>query len=62
LDEWNWPLIDAQLENEHLRSLGAESWPRAEFVRQIAQLVEAPEQAGSWTGRFGTLAASLLAA
>ncbi len=62
LRSWGWPLIDAQVENEHLCSLGAESWPRADFVQRIAQLVEAPEQAGSWTGRFGTFAASLLAA
>ena len=62
LRQWSWPLIDGQVENEHLRRLGAEAWPRADFMRQIAPLVRAPEQAGSWTGRFGTLAASLLAA
>lgn len=61
LHEWGWPLIDAQVENAHLRSLGAELWPRKDFVRQIARLVEVPEQVGNWTARFGTFPASLLA-
>lgn len=62
LDAWGWPLIDAQVENEHLRSLGAEAWPRADFVQQITPLVDVPEPPGSWTTRFGALPASLLAA
>ena len=61
LREWAWPLIDAQVENDHLRRLGAESWPRAEFLQRIAGLVAAPEQARSWTARFGELPAVLLA-
>ena len=62
LGEWGWPLIDAQVENEHLRSLGAESWPRAAFLERIAELVVAPECAESWTPRFGELPAALLGA
>lgn len=62
LREWGWPLIDAQVENKHLLSLGAESWPRRTFLERIAGLVEAPEPAHRWTGRFGELPASLLAA
>ena len=61
LHAWRWPLIDAQVENEHLRRLGAEAWPRTDFMRLIAPLAQAPEPAGSWTARFGTSAASLLA-
>ena len=62
LCEWGWPLIDAQVENEHLVGLGAESWPRAEFLRRIDGLVHIPESADSWTNRFGMLPATLLAA
>ena len=61
LHQWGWPLIDAQVENEHLRSLGAESWARADFMQQVGQLVASPQPTGSWTDRFGTLPVSLLA-
>lgn len=57
LASWEWPLIDAQVENEHLVSLGAESWPRPEFLRRTAELTALPEPRGSWTERFGTLPA-----
>lgn len=60
LHAWGWPLIDAQVENAHLLSLGAESWPRPRFLEAIASLVEAPGTAGSWAGRFGVAAASEL--
>ena len=40
---WGFPLIDCQLETEHLSSLGASLMPRAQFVREVARLVqEAP--------------------
>ena len=61
LCEWGWPLIDAQVENEHLVGLGAESWPRKDFLRRIAVLTAVPEPPGSWANRFGTLSATLLA-
>jgi len=62
LHEWAWPLIDAQVENEHLLSLGAESWPRAQFLAQVAALTARSEPPGSWSARFGVLPAHLLAA
>jgi len=61
LQQWGWPLIDAQVENPHLLTLGAQSWPRSEFLRQVAQLVVLPEEPGNWTLRFGVMAASSLA-
>ena len=61
LHEWGWPLIDAQVDNPHLRSLGAESWPRDRFLAQVAALVEAAAAPGSWAGTFGDLSASWLA-
>jgi leucyl/phenylalanyl-tRNA--protein transferase len=61
LRQWGWPLIDAQVENPHLLSLGAEICPRSEFLRQIASLTGMPETPGNWTLRFGVMAASSLA-
>jgi leucyl/phenylalanyl-tRNA--protein transferase len=61
LAEWGWPLIDAQVENDHLRRLGAESWPRERFLQAIASLVVADETPRHWTERFGALAGSSLA-
>ncbi|WP_159015820.1 leucyl/phenylalanyl-tRNA--protein transferase [Cognatiluteimonas profundi] len=60
LREWGWPLIDAQVENPHLDSLGAESWPRERFLREIAALTARNAPTGAWTGRFGELAAASL--
>lgn len=42
LDRWRFPLIDCQLETDHLRSLGAESMPRRKFVREVERLVKQP--------------------
>jgi leucyl/phenylalanyl-tRNA--protein transferase len=39
LERWDCPLIDCQLETEHLVSLGAESMPRRRFVSEIDGLV-----------------------
>ncbi|MEO8364847.1 MAG: leucyl/phenylalanyl-tRNA--protein transferase [Pseudoxanthomonas sp.] len=61
LRAWDWPLIDAQVENPHLLSLGAECWPRPEFLARIAQLTALGETPGSWTARFGMMQASALA-
>ncbi|WP_369975179.1 leucyl/phenylalanyl-tRNA--protein transferase [Xanthomonas bundabergensis] len=61
LREWGWPLIDAQVENDHLLRLGAERWPRVAFLEAIAALVADPAPPGPWTPRFGELAASELA-
>jgi leucyl/phenylalanyl-tRNA--protein transferase len=47
LDRWGFPLIDCQLETEHLASLGAETMPRREFVAEVRRLVTEP--AAAWT-------------
>jgi len=62
LCEWGWPLIDAQVENPHLLSLGAEMWPRQDFLSRMDALTTASEPAQSWTSRFGELPATRLAA
>ena len=61
LHDWGWPLIDAQVDNPHLRSLGAESWPRVDFIRSVERLVEAPGRPGPWTDGFGARPARALA-
>src|SRR5690606_1124444 len=43
LREWDWPLFDAQLDNRHLRSLGAEAWARPRFLAEVARLVAEPD-------------------
>jgi leucyl/phenylalanyl-tRNA--protein transferase len=61
LHDQGWPLFDAQLENAHLRSLGAEAWPRARFLAEMRSLAAMEAPAGAWTARFGTLPAAALA-
>ena len=55
LREWGWPLIDAQVESAHLRSLGADVWPRDAFMQAIAPLCDVPVPPGAWTEAFGRL-------
>lgn len=61
LQEWGWPVLDAQVENPHLISLGAESWPRDRFLTEVAQWVERPGKVGSWSDWFGEYPAQRLA-
>ncbi|MET0892798.1 MAG: leucyl/phenylalanyl-tRNA--protein transferase [Pseudoxanthomonas sp.] len=58
---WGWPLIDAQVENPHLLTLGAESLPRPVFLAWVQELTARPGTKGRWTDRFGCLPASLFA-
>lgn len=60
LCEWGWPLIDAQVENDHLHSLGGCLMPRETFLEQIDRLVDQPSPDGAWTHLFGVLAAASL--
>lgn len=49
LHGWGWPLIDAQVESEHLRFLGAQSMPRPRFLAEVANLTAENGQPGPWT-------------
>lgn len=60
LHDWGWPLIDAQVENDHLHSLGGCLMPRAAFLERVAELVDQPTPADGWAERFGLLPASAL--
>ncbi len=60
LHEHDCPLIDAQVENPHLMSLGARLMPRDAFMGQVGALVATPGLEGSWAARFGVRAAASL--
>lgn len=61
LQRQGWPLIDAQVENAHLLSLGAERWPRRRFLMEVERLAGAPEAPRSWRDEFGSMPATTLA-
>lgn len=61
LHAWGWPLLDAQVENPHLLSLGAVALPRHEFIAAVSRQVALPSPPGHWRERFGTLPAAELA-
>lgn len=61
LHGWGWPLLDAQVDNDHLQALGVELWPRSRFLQAIAPLVADDESAVSWTARFGERPGAALA-
>lgn len=60
LSDWGWPLIDAQVANPHLDSLGAEAWPRPRFLDAVATLTTLEGRTGSWAPAFGDRPASEL--
>lgn len=52
LQHWAFGLVDCQVTNPHLLSMGAIEMPRAEFNRHLARLVDLPGQTGNWRNRF----------
>ena len=49
LQQWEFGLIDCQMETAHLASLGARTMPRATFAARVAELVKLPHRSGPWT-------------
>ena len=49
LDAWAYALIDCQLPNPHLLSLGAELMPRDEFVERVTREVSESPDAHPWS-------------
>lgn len=49
LGEWGIDLVDCQVETPHLRSFGAEEWPRARFLHALGERVAGPTRLGPWT-------------
>ena len=48
LARWQFGMIDCQVPTEHLASLGAREVPRADFMQQLAELVNYPDLAHPW--------------
>ncbi len=57
-----FPLLDAQVDSAHLRTLGAFAMPRRAFAARIAGLVAEPACAGDWNTLFATIEPRRLAA
>lgn len=52
LDEWDFPIIDCQIESPHLQSLGAKDIPREQFLEYVRRSLQEPDRIGSWTSSF----------
>ena len=48
LRRWGFSFIDCQLSSPHILSLGAMEIPRAQFLRELAVALDAPDQLGDW--------------
>lgn len=48
LARWRFGMIDCQMATSHLASVGAREIPRAEFMRNLAKLVNYPAAHGAW--------------
>ncbi|OZA11664.1 MAG: leucyl/phenylalanyl-tRNA--protein transferase [Hydrogenophilales bacterium 17-62-8] len=49
LQQWEFGMIDCQMETAHLSSMGARTIPRTAFVTRLAELVNLPHRPGPWT-------------
>lgn len=58
LASWRIPLLDCQIHNPHLQSMGARVIPRDTFRRLTGHLVRQKRRIGSWTSYFEDLAPS----
>ncbi|MEO6228328.1 MAG: leucyl/phenylalanyl-tRNA--protein transferase [Thermomonas sp.] len=56
-----WPLLDAQVPNDHTRRLGVEVCPRADYLDALALLRDRAEVPGSWASEYGEYPVSTLA-
>jgi leucyl/phenylalanyl-tRNA--protein transferase len=50
---WGFPLIDAQVATPHTLAMGAEEWPRSDFLAVLARELAYPTRRGSWTVAAG---------
>lgn len=61
LAEWDMPLLDGQVESEHLASLGFKPIPRPRFLAELESLCFGAGRVGSWAEAFGAFPARALA-
>ena len=55
LREWQWPLIDAQVESTHLLSMGAKLIDRDNFIAQVTELTRLHTDIGTWSEQVGII-------
>ena len=48
LERWRFQIIDCQIPNDHLRSLGVQCMPRAKFLAALAANDESKTRHGTW--------------
>ena len=48
LHRWNIETIDCQVYTDHLARFGARAWPREDYLREVAKLVQLPSRLGPW--------------
>ena len=48
LIKWNFTLLDCQISNKHLVSLGAREISRSEFLAKLKKALTSPSRAGNW--------------
>jgi leucyl/phenylalanyl-tRNA---protein transferase len=48
LASWEFSFIDCQLHTDHLASLGAQEWPRREYLRRLEASMAQPTRRGRW--------------
>jgi len=54
LQRWSFGLLDCQVTNPHLLSMGAQEMPRHEFESRISSLVARPATSDHWQNSFET--------
>jgi leucyl/phenylalanyl-tRNA---protein transferase len=55
---WGFPIIDAQVPTPHTVAMGAEEWPRSQFLTLLRSEVVHPTRRGSWAEAEPPLEAS----
>ncbi len=48
LHDWDFELVDCQVESDHLARFGAENWTRARFLAALERALRAPTRRGCW--------------
>lgn len=56
---WGFGLVDCQVRNDHLASLGAEQWRRTRFLEALTSCLQAPTRCGPWSFDAESLEARL---
>jgi leucyl/phenylalanyl-tRNA--protein transferase len=62
LQQWDFPLLDAQVASVHLQSMGAFEMPRARFVAKVERTCGLPGVDGRWSSGWPIASAGQLAA